>query len=160
MASGHEHDNSTKRWSLPFALFLSLFLGINNGLIGGLAFLLGGFWLSPDLDTKSNALKRWGILQALWEPYRRLIPHRSIFSHGPFIGTTLRLFYLTTMIILLLYCLKPIGITSPQEIINLLMKQFNKYPQTFLALFIGIEASAWLHLMKDGDPFPTKWRKW
>ena len=85
MASGRDHDKATRLWSLPFGLILGLLLNPANGLIGGFAFAIGGLWLSPDLDTQSRALKRWGILKTLWWPYRKLIPHRSVFSHGPLI---------------------------------------------------------------------------
>ena len=34
-----------------------------------------GLHISPDLDTHSIAIKRWGILQRLWWPYQKLIPH-------------------------------------------------------------------------------------
>ena len=36
------------------------------------------------------------MLGFLWWPYRRLIPHRSLWSHGPLLGTTLRLAWLLT----------------------------------------------------------------
>jgi len=29
-----------------------------------------------------------------WLPYARLVPHRSLWSHAPVIGTAIRLFYL------------------------------------------------------------------
>jgi uncharacterized metal-binding protein len=30
-------------------------------------------------------------------------------------------------------------------------------PQQAIALVIGLEASAWLHLVLDGDPWPVEW---
>ena len=116
MASGEDHDKATCFWSLPFGFGLSFVMGLPSGLIGGLAFVVGGLWLSPDLDTNSKPLKRWGLLQGLWWPYRKLIPHRSLFSHGPLIGTALRLAYLMSWTGLLLMLLQPLGCllyTSP-----------------------------------------------
>ena len=91
MASGRNHDRATALWSLPWGLVVALVLGWQAGLIAAASFLIGGLWLSPDLDTRSLALRRWGALQWLWWPYRTLLPHRSFWSHGPVIGTLLRL---------------------------------------------------------------------
>ena len=91
MAAGPEHDRATVLWSAPLVLVVGLLLGPTTGLMAGAAFVVGGLWLSPDLDTRSNALRRWGPLAFLWWPYRRLIPHRSFWSHGPLIGTATRL---------------------------------------------------------------------
>jgi uncharacterized metal-binding protein len=45
--------------------------------------------------------KRWGLLRWIWRPYQRGLQHRSWLSHGPIIGTTLRLLYLGSWITLL-----------------------------------------------------------
>ena len=66
---------------------------------GGLAFLVGGLWLSPDLDTRSNPTRRWGPLRLLWWPYRRLLRHRSLLSHSPLLGTAGRLLYLLALVL-------------------------------------------------------------
>ena len=34
-----------------------------------------------------------------------------------------------------------------------------QHPKKVLAAFLGLEGSVWLHLIKDGDPMPTKWHK-
>ena len=60
---------------------MALLLGWPTGLTAGLAFLVGGLWLSPDLDTRSRPSKRWGWLAVLWWPYRRLVRHRGWMSH-------------------------------------------------------------------------------
>ncbi len=51
MASGRDHDRATSLWALPMAGLLAMLLGGWAGALGGLAFLMGGLWLSPDLDT-------------------------------------------------------------------------------------------------------------
>ena len=94
MAQGREHDRATALVSLPVGLGTALLLNWHSGLIAAAAFSFGGLWLSPDLDTRCRALQRWGPLQFIWWPYRRLIPHRSLLSHGPLIGTSLRLMLL------------------------------------------------------------------
>ena len=94
MASGRAHDRATLIVSAPLGLCMATLGGIDAGLVAAAACSFGGLWLSPDLDTHSNALRRWGALRGLWWPYRRLIPHRSLWSHGPLIGMALRLLWL------------------------------------------------------------------
>ena len=77
MASGRSHDRATWALSLPFGLLWWPLLGLAGVACAGLAFLLGGLLLSPDLDTHSNPTRRWGPLRLLWWPYRRLLRHRS-----------------------------------------------------------------------------------
>ena len=160
MASGKQHDNATCFWCLPFCLFLSLIAGLANGLIGGLAFAIGGLWLSPDLDTRSKALKRWGPFKGLWWPYRKLIPHRSLFSHGPLIGTGLRLVYLMSWTALLLMLLQPFGFPTLVSVTKVFKEQVGLNLQPILSLLLGLEASAWLHLILDGDPLLAEWHRW
>ena len=160
MASGEDHDKATCFWSLPFGFGLSFVMGLASGLIGGLAFVVGGLWLSPDLDTYSKPLKRWGLLQGLWWPYRKLIPHRSLFSHGPLIGTGLRLAYLMSWTGLLLMLLQPLGCPAPLSLTKELHQQLRLNPQPILAVLLGLEASVWLHLILDGDPLPAEWHRW
>ena len=91
MALGRDHDRATALATVPVALVIALTLGPWPGVGAGLGCLIGGYWLSPDLDTHCQALKRWGPLRLIWAPYRWLIPHRSLWSHGPLLGTTTRL---------------------------------------------------------------------
>ncbi len=157
MASGHDHDKATSFLSVPFGLLLWLFLDLRSGVCGGLAFAVGGHWLSPDLDTQSKALKRWGWLRRIWWPYRKFIRHRSLISHGPLIGTAIRLIYLITTATLIVLSLQPLGITKPLIIFQDCIKIIQIYKQPTIAVLLGLEASAWLHLIQDGDPLPTEW---
>ena len=152
MASGETHDQSTKAWSIPIGLGLGLLFGWKYALIGGVSFLIGGLWLSPDLDTHSNASNRWGILKLIWWPYRKIIPHRSILSHGPFIGSGIRLSYLIVLISLLTNMLIKLGFRIESELITLTINTIKSDAKVTYSLLIGIEASAWLHIIKDGDP--------
>ena len=159
MASGKEHDTSTMWWAAPFALIISLLIDLESGLISGTAFLIGGLWLSPDLDTKSIPLKRWGILQGFWWPYRKALTHRSILSHSPVIGTFLRVVYLFAITTLILLLLQSLGFTNTRQAAHWLTELIKQNPKHILMVVVGLEASAWLHLIKDGDPLPKKWRK-
>ncbi len=159
MTTGQKHDKAIKLWSIPFALVVGSFLGVRIGILAGISFLLGGLWLSPDLDISSKPLKRWGFLKILWWPYRKFIPHRSIFSHGPFLGTALRIIYLIIIAIVLKILLLTSGIEVSYISIDHLRHLSGKYTEEILAIIGGIEASVWLHLFKDGDPFPSEWNK-
>ncbi|MFN6337338.1 MAG: DUF2227 family putative metal-binding protein [Cyanobacteriota bacterium] len=101
MASGRAHDRATSLLALPFGLLWGPGLGLEGIAVASLAFLLGGLWLSPDLDTPSRVTARWGPLRGLWWPYRRLLRHRSLLSHSPLIGTAGRLAYLLTALAVL-----------------------------------------------------------
>mgnify|MGYP001494084838 CR=1 FL=1 len=158
MASGKEHDHSTILFSLPFGLGIALLTDLKAGLIAAIAFLFGGLWLSPDLDTKSNSLKRWGILKFIWFPYQKLVPHRSILSHAPFLGTILRIAYLISLLCLALAATQFLKIPILLPKAMHLFEQAITRPKYYLIGIIGVEASAWLHILKDGDPLPSKWR--
>ena len=107
MASGRSHERATTMLALPFGLLWGPGLGVAGVTVAGLAFLLGGLWLSPDLDTRSRATGRWGPLHLLWWPYRRLLSHRSLLSHSPLLGTAGRLAYLAGVLVLAAAALHP-----------------------------------------------------
>ena len=166
MARGHDHDQATLLASAPFGLALAPLLGFQAGLIGTVAFVFGGLWLSPDLDTRSKPLHRWGPLRWIWWPYRRLLPHRSLFSHGPLIGMALRLLWLlgcSWMLWELAHGLAQLlgGSSLPKtaEIAGNLMQLCREHPRPLLAAALGLEASVWLHLLLDGDPLPVEWHR-
>ena len=152
MASGQQHDRATWILALPFGLLWGPWLGLGGVMVGGLAFLIGGLWLSPDLYTRSNPSRRWGPLRLLWWPYRRLLRHRSLLSHSPFLGSTVRLLYLAAMITGVSGLLHPWGAPSPLQLARSLQLVWQQQRGLSLAVLIGVEASAWLHLIQDGDP--------
>ena len=142
--------------SLPLGLMVAWPLGLSAGVITAAAFLVGGLWLSPDLDTRSNALHRWGPLGGIWWPYRRLIRHRSIWSHGPLIGTATRLSLLLAWTLLVSVLIPSV---SPSLVLTNLQNTLQQYPQQATAMLLGLEASVWLHLIQDGDPWPAEWTR-
>ena len=166
MAIGRDHDRATLLACMPFGLALTPWLGLEAGLIGAGAFAFGGLWLSPDLDTQSKPLHRWGALRWIWWPYRRLVPHRSLFSHGPLIGMALRLLWLLSCSLLgwlllqeLLQFLLGLSIASPSTLAESLKTNALARPQMVLSVALGLEASVWLHLLMDGDPLPVEWHR-
>lgn len=158
MASGHHHDRATVLLALPFGLLWWPLLGPAGTAVGSLAFLTGGLWLSPDLDIPSRASRRWGPLQLLWWPYRRMLRHRSPLSHSPLLGTALRLTYLAGLLTLLALALSHLGWAEPQGVLQRIVDLCqNRRPLLIVAL-LGVEASCWLHLIQDGDPTPRRLR--
>jgi uncharacterized metal-binding protein len=154
MASGQQHDRATWILALPFGLLWGPWLGLAGVSAAGLAFLIGGLWLSPDLDTRSNPSRRWGPLRLLWWPYRQLLRHRSLLSHSPFLGSAGRLLYLVVLVGLAGGLLQPWGAPSPLQLGQRLQLLWQEQRGLSLAVLTGVEASAWLHLIQDGDPMP------
>ena len=151
MASGQQHDRATCWLALPYGLLWWPWLGPLGTVVSALAFLIGGLWLSPDLDTNSLPYQRWGPLRWLWWPYRKALRHRSVLSHSPLLGTLVRVGYLTGLALLLTGLAHPPAST---DLLRWLQQQWSRPERLLLVALIGIEASAWLHLLQDGDPMP------
>ena len=62
-------------------------------LIATATMLFAGLMFGPDLDLHSRPYRRWGPLRFLWKPYQAALEHRSKFSHGPLLGTIIRIVY-------------------------------------------------------------------
>jgi uncharacterized metal-binding protein len=154
MASGRSHDRATGLLALPFGLLWWPLLGPPGTVVAAAAFLIGGLWLSPDLDTRSKATRRWGPLRLLWWPYRRSLPHRSLLSHSPVLGTAGRLLYLGVLVMFISLLLMPYGSPGPDRLINVLQQQWIDHRELLVAALAGLEMSSWLHLLQDGDPLP------
>lgn len=154
MASGRAHDRATVLCCLPFGLLWAPWLGGMGALVAGASFLVGGLWLSPDLDTQSRPTSRWGPLRGLWWPYRRLLRHRSLLSHSPLLGSVGRLLYAAALVAAVCALAAPLGAPSPPRLLEALLVLQQRQPGLLLASFAGLEGSAWLHLIQDGDPWP------
>ncbi|MFM7264364.1 MAG: metal-binding protein [Cyanobium sp.] len=154
MASGRQHDRATRLLALPFGLLWWPAQGPAVALTAAVSFLLGGLWLSPDLDTRSRATRRWGPLALLWWPYRRVLSHRSALSHSPLLGSAGRLAYLGAAIALISQALHPWGSPSAAQLLGGLERLWREQRPLLLAALVGLEASGWLHLIQDGDPVP------
>ena len=154
MASGRAHDRATWLLALPFGLLWGPWLGTAGVATAALAFLVGGLWLSPDLDTHSRPSRRWGPLRLLWWPYRRLLRHRSLLSHSPLLGSAGRLLYLLALLLGLCLLAGPVGAPPPGALLAAGRALWQEQRPLALAALVGIEASAWLHLLQDGDPMP------
>ncbi|MGK7872865.1 MAG: metal-binding protein [Xenococcaceae cyanobacterium] len=157
MPSGHTHDRITL-WTLPCFAGLT-FLVTRNGnltLIVASTFLFSGLMFGPDLDIYSVQFKRWGKLRWIWLPYQNVLRHRSNFSHGLIIGTTLRMLYLLSLLALVAI----LGVAIAQLIwgFSWNWQQFAQkvikwvstdYREEAIALLLGLELGAMSHSISD-----------
>ena len=164
MPSGQTHDRITL-WSLPVVTGLTIGLTRSSNLTllvsGG--FLFGGLMLSPDLDLHSRPFKRWGWLRWIWIPYQKTMRHRSILSHGPLVGTTLRVLYLGSWILLvgmlglvIVELFRDLAWSWQQfvqDVLPLLGQHaahlLSAYQAQWVALFVGLELGAMSHSLSD-----------
>jgi uncharacterized metal-binding protein len=176
MPSGRTHDSITL-WMLP------ILAGATFGLtqraevtvLITAGFLFGGLMFGPDLDIHSTQYKRWGPLRWIWLPYRKLMRHRSLLSHGPIIGTVGRVCYLAIWLGLLLY-LGLIGVAiarssfsnqphwltftqqSSQATTASLFTALYQHPLEGLAALVGLELGAMSHIL--ADVIGSAYRRW
>ena len=156
MPSGRTHDRITL-YALPLVAGVTLWQSRSSNvtlLVAG-GFLFGGLMFGPDLDIYSLQYQRWGFLRWIWLPYQKSLRHRSFLSHGPIIGTTLRVLYLACLLaVLALFVLvivaklwnltftwHDVGVTIGRSLTN--------YSIEFFALFLGLELGAMSHSLSD-----------
>jgi len=94
MPNARAHDTITYA-IIPFTfLAAEIYWGnLATSAIATVAMLFSGLMFGPDLDLDSKPYRRWGPLKFLWKPYQVALPHRSKFSHGPILGTVIRIVY-------------------------------------------------------------------
>jgi len=156
MPSGRTHDRITL-YALPFVAGVTFWQthSSNATLLVAGGFLFGGLMFGPDLDIYSVQYQRWGFLRWIWLPYQKSLRHRSFFSHGPIIGTTLRVFYLGCLLAILAICVLPVAaklwnITfNWQDLGGTVGRSLTTYNMEFLALFLGFELGAMSHSLSD-----------
>jgi uncharacterized metal-binding protein len=156
MPSGQTHDRITI-WSVPVVAGITLISTRSSNvtlLVAG-GFMFGGLMFGPDLDIYSRQFQRWGFLRWIWLPYQKSLRHRSFLSHGPIIGTTLRVVYLTTFLavvgILVLVIFAKLGNVTLNwgEVWGSVGRTISIYYGEFFALFLGCELGAMSHSLSD-----------
>ena len=155
MPSGRTHDRITL-WGLPFVAGISFgqTQSSNLTLILSGAFLFSGLMFGPDLDLNSVQYKRWGYLRWIWIPYQKTLRHRSLLSHGPILGTTLRLIYLGVWLGILGILLGIVQLVwdvgwSWQQVFKVLTRSLTQYPSQWIAFYLGLEIGAMSHSVSD-----------
>ena len=123
-------------------------------LVSG-SFLFGGLMFGPDLDIYSCQYQRWGCFKLIWLPYQKNLRHRSLWSHGPLIGTALRILYLTTWIavfgmlgLVIAEKIGPPGWTWEDVVVGC-WRSICEHQIEFLAVYIGLELGAMSHYLSD-----------
>jgi uncharacterized metal-binding protein len=171
--SGRTHDRVTL-WSLPLIAGGTLLTTSRADLAfwvsGG--FLFSGLIFGPDLDLYSFHYKRWGKLRWLWRPYQKAIKHRSIWSHGPIVGTVGRILYLSFWLGLIgLFYLAINQLAggktyTGKELIGILQHSIGSNSSVYIALFCGLELGAMSHYSSDWlvstykrSPFRAIWER-
>jgi len=156
MPSGRTHDQITL-WSLPLvaALTFGQTSSSNLTLLVSGSFLFGGLMFGPDLDIYSCQYQRWGWFKPIWLPYQKSLRHRSFLSHGPLIGTALRILYLAIWIAVF----GVLGLAMAQKIGNLgwnwqdmvfsYGRSIWEHHIEILAVYIGLELGAMSHYLSD-----------
>jgi uncharacterized metal-binding protein len=67
-------------------------------------FYMGTDLITPDLDTESTAIKKWGRLKILWLPYKWTFKHGQS-SHNIVYGAVVRIVYISLIILGVYYLL-------------------------------------------------------
>ncbi|HAO13765.1 MAG TPA: metal-binding protein [Planktothrix sp. UBA8407] len=168
MPSGQTHDRITL-WSLPFIAGLTWSQTRSSHLtflVTG-SFLFSGLMFGPDLDIDSQQFQRWGMLRCFWVPYQKSLRHRSFLSHGPFIGTALRILYLGSGIGILGFLGLMVGqylgllTQEPLEIFQNNLRSLSNYPRESIAIYLGLEMGAMSHSFSDwSNSFYKEFSKW
>ena len=72
------------------------------------------------------------------------------------LGTSVRLGVLLTWCLLVTIAIPGL---SPSMLLVDLHQLIHQYPHEFTGMVVGLEGSAWIHLILDGDPWPQEWSK-
>ncbi|BAY76467.1 hypothetical protein NIES25_29160 [Nostoc linckia NIES-25] len=156
MPSGRTHDRITL-YSLPLVASVTFWQtrSSNATLLVAGGFLFGGLMFGPDLDIYSVQYQRWGFLRWIWLPYQKSLRHRSFLSHGPIIGTTLRVLYLGCLLAVLGIFVLAIGQKlgnfsfNWQDFGRTVGRSLLDYDTEYVALFLGLELGAMSHSLSD-----------
>lgn len=157
MATGKTHEWVTL-WLLPPIFWVSWQVAHADFYSSSLVTAgtwVGGFLLSPDLDTKSRPFYRWGPLRFVWWPYQWAIRHRSPFSHGIGFAPWFRLFYISAVMVLLYFGLmwglaRMSGLPfSVAPIRQSILSFVNQHLNQILLLGLGVWLGSLAHVLLD-----------
>ena len=149
MANGKAH----KKINLIFlAIGLGAVLISSQHYVHGISivagYLVGTFWMNPDLDIKSNPYRRWGFLRFMWIPYQKL-KHRSIWTHGYVIGDMIRYLYLTVWIMVGAGLMSILTGLPYATYIDNIQGFAIQHKLTFLSFIVGNMLSSTAHILTD-----------
>lgn len=167
MPSGRTHDSITL-WSLPLVagIVFERTKSSSLTLIVAGGYLFSGLMFGPDLDIYSRQYRRWGPLRWIWSPYRRLLRHRSFWSHGLIVGTFIRVIYLLAwlnILAILAVLVSTIALQAMGRIEQwqpmtqqwvetgweVVRRSFQDHATEWMALGVGLELGAFSHACSD-----------
>ena len=140
MPSGKTHTKITYLTCLPVAAVVWYLFGPLISLLVLVSYVFAGQMFNGDLDTPSSPYYRWGLLKFIWKPYQNTFKHRSFFTHGPVVGTAIRLLWLLVPLSPLLLLFEP----------TLLYLLLESHLIEVYAFIIGLELGAMSHSIADG----------
>ncbi|RUS52604.1 hypothetical protein QI30_17730 [Kurthia sp. 3B1D] len=149
MSSGKTHDRVNSIFITLLVLVLFFYNLINDVsiLYFVLGFMVGTFYLGPDLDLRSNLYYRWGALRFIWHPYQNMLSHRSVWSHFPLISDIIRYIWIGMMY--------SVFFLSPYIISKYILETMQYMNATYLLLTIGVL----LYVTATKKKLPKKYRK-
>lgn len=151
LANGKTHEKINLSL-LAVGLVSSLFLFNKGSFLDGffivLGYVIGTYFLGPDLDLKSRPFRRWRFLSFIWIPYQTF-KHRSIWTHGIIISDILRYAYLASWLLLTITILGIFFNDSISTFSLYLKITFSEYKSLFFWLVIGNILSSTAHTLTD-----------
>jgi len=149
VSSGKTHDRVNSIFITLLVLVLFFYNLINDVsiLYFVLGFMVGTFYLGPDLDLRSNLYYRWGALRFIWHPYQNMLSHRSVWSHFPLISDIIRYIWIGMMY--------SVFFLSPYIISKYILETMQYMNATYLLLTIGVL----LYVTATKKKLPKKYRK-
>ncbi len=104
--NAHRLFNYTVFIAIIVALFVrdKTLIDLKMLLALGVGFYIGTDFITPDLDTDSTAIKRWGRLKIIMLPYKWMFVHRQS-SHNIVYGAVIRILYISLLVLGLYYLL-------------------------------------------------------
>ncbi|ENQ3106996.1 Uncharacterized metal-binding protein [Bacillus sp. 491mf] len=145
MPSGKTHTK-INLVSLPIVLFMLVSYGLTNFdflLMFVIGFIVGTYFLTPDLDIHSSAYRKWGLLRIFWYPYQTVMPHRSPLTHTIIIGDLIRLLYMLLVFSPFLYVLN-------KTVLEGKLVEIAKVHEVEIFTFVlGVIAASTLHIVAD-----------
>ncbi|MDX2271910.1 MAG: metal-binding protein [Cyanobacteriota bacterium] len=159
------HDRITL-WTAP-AIILATGLVTEQAditLATATAYLFSGLMFSGDLDIYSKQYRRWLGLRWIWIPYRRLMRHRSFWSHGLLVGSLIRLLYLGVWLGILLLPVAALGalagywLWQPSTWLSDLWQWGQVHQPLLIGIFCGLELGSINHSLSDWTF--SSWKRW
>lgn len=139
MPCGKTHDRITFI-VLPIVVLIAYLIFNSFYLIHilSISYLFSALMFNGDLDTNSKSYNRWFVFKMIWIPYQLMFSHRSVFTHGILIGTTIRIIYIGMIPFLYFYYNHDINILT--DIIS---------TKDLMVVFIGLELGNISHSFPD-----------